>query len=473
MTTQHIETDYLIVGSGNMGLAFADTLLAETDAHITIVDRHAKPGGHWNDAYSFVALHQPSAYYGVNSLELGSGYKDVAGPNGGLYEQASGPEISGYFSRLMNQKLLPSGRVAYHPSSDYRGDNRFVSILSGEATEVKVCRKVVDATFYSPAVPSTHAPRFEIDEGVRVVAPNALPDLWKSRDANPPRRFVVIGGGKTGMDACIWLLANGAAPEAIQWVVPRDSWVINRLTVQSAPEFFHEVIGNRADQLEAAVNATSADDFFLRLEACRAMLRIDPQIVPSMFHYATLSIAEVDILRRIKNVVRLGRVLSVHPDAMQLEQGRVAVEPGTLFINCTASAFQPPQARPIFSGNMIVPQLVRAPLVAFSAATIAYVEAHGEDDGHQNRLCRPVPFPNSTQDYPAALLGNMMNQSLWNRDAAMREWMQGMRLDGFSRLILGADVQDAAKMAVIARLKRLAETAAANLTRLGQAAIAA
>ena len=54
-------TDYLVVGSGAVGLAFADTLLAETDAYITIVDRHGKPGGHWNDAYSFVALHQPSA----------------------------------------------------------------------------------------------------------------------------------------------------------------------------------------------------------------------------------------------------------------------------------------------------------------------------------------------------------------------------------------------------------------------------
>ena len=67
-----IRTDYLVVGSGAVGLAFADTLLAETDAHITIADRHGKPGGHWNDAYSFVALHQPSAFYGVNSMPLGS-----------------------------------------------------------------------------------------------------------------------------------------------------------------------------------------------------------------------------------------------------------------------------------------------------------------------------------------------------------------------------------------------------------------
>ena len=53
-----IDSDYLLIGAGAMGLAFADTLLTELpDVTITIIDRHGKPGGHWNDAYPFVALH--------------------------------------------------------------------------------------------------------------------------------------------------------------------------------------------------------------------------------------------------------------------------------------------------------------------------------------------------------------------------------------------------------------------------------
>ena len=56
-----LETDYLIIGAGAAGLAFADTLLTESpDTHITIVDLRSQVGGHWNDAYPFVALHQPS-----------------------------------------------------------------------------------------------------------------------------------------------------------------------------------------------------------------------------------------------------------------------------------------------------------------------------------------------------------------------------------------------------------------------------
>src|SRR3954453_14674731 len=53
-----------------MGMAFTDTLVSETDAQVVIVDRQHRPGGHWNRAYPFVRLHQPSAFYGVGSREL-------------------------------------------------------------------------------------------------------------------------------------------------------------------------------------------------------------------------------------------------------------------------------------------------------------------------------------------------------------------------------------------------------------------
>ena len=60
-----VETDYLVVGAGATGMAFVDTLVAESDVDVVMVDRRHRPGGHWLDAYPFVRLHQPSAYYGV------------------------------------------------------------------------------------------------------------------------------------------------------------------------------------------------------------------------------------------------------------------------------------------------------------------------------------------------------------------------------------------------------------------------
>jgi cation diffusion facilitator CzcD-associated flavoprotein CzcO len=41
-------TDYLVIGSGAMGMAFTDILMTETDARVVMVDRHHQPGGHWN-----------------------------------------------------------------------------------------------------------------------------------------------------------------------------------------------------------------------------------------------------------------------------------------------------------------------------------------------------------------------------------------------------------------------------------------
>ena len=84
---------------------------AESDAHVVMVDRNHRPGGHWNHAYSFVGLHQPSAFYGVNSRELSSWTKDQTGLNQGMYELSSGAEVLSYFDQIMRQRFLPSGRV--------------------------------------------------------------------------------------------------------------------------------------------------------------------------------------------------------------------------------------------------------------------------------------------------------------------------------------------------------------------------
>lgn len=470
MSMSHVETDYLIIGSGAVGLAFADTLLAETEAHITIVDRQGKPGGHWNDAYPFVTLHQPSAFYGVNSLELGSGLKDQVGLNKGLQELASGPEVSGYFDRVMKQRLLPSGRVLYHPLCNHLGDGLFESLLSRARTQVTVRRKLVDATFYSPEVPATHTPQFAVDPGVQLVPPNVLPGLWhqvhQRPGGRPPRHFVVLGAGKTAMDACLWLVQAGADVDTIQWVVPRDSWLVNRVSTQNGPEFFFDAIGGQADQFEAFASANSVEDLFLRLEACGAMLRIDRDHMPRMFHFATVSMDELAVLRRIRHVIRLGHVQALHEDDMVLAQGRVPVAPDTLFIDCTASAVRERPAQAVFQGKLVVPQLLRAPLISFSAALAAYVEAHYDDEEHKNRLCTPVPFTHTLSAYPRTMLANMSNQFQWGQDKPLRDWIRGSRLDGFGKLMAGANKGDADQMAVLTRLKDLAPAAVANLSRM-------
>jgi hypothetical protein len=461
----HIQTDYLIIGAGAVGLAFADTLLEQTNATITIVDRHGKPGGHWNDAYSFVALHQPSAFYGVDSIPLGENRKDNMGVNKGLYELASGPEVSGYFERVMRTRLLPSGQVTFYPMSDYRGDGKFVSLLSGTETTVTANKKTVDATFFNTTVPSTHTPKFEIKEGVRFAPLNVLPNLWMKPDTLPDH-FVIVGAGKTAMDAIVWLLGSGAAAEKISWIVPRDSWLLNRIKTQPGLEFFEETLGGQADQMEAFATAKDVDDLFLRLEACGVMLRIDPTVKPTMFHYATMSTGEVEQLARIKNVIRQGRVIEINATGIICENGQTMFPPNTLYVDCTASAVPPRDTVPVFQDGLITPQMVRIPQPAFSAALAAYVEANYETDEQKNALCGAIPLPNKLTDFPRAALGNMMNQFAWGQDKTLGAWITACRLDGFGKVIAQLTPEDTDKIAILKRLRSFSMAAAGNLTKL-------
>ena len=272
MATNRVDVDYLIIGAGAVGMAFADSLFTETDATMAIADRRDRCGGHWNDAYPFVRLHQPSGFYGVNSLELGSGRIEQAGLNAGLRELASGHEVVNHFDQTMRQRLLPSGRVHFFPMSEVDDDGAIVSRLSGERIEVNA-ERIVDGTWSQMRIPSMSPPPYDIAQGVDCVALNELPRLAPNYD-----EYVVIGAGKTGMDACNWLLENGVNPDRVRWVMPRDSWVLNRGNFQPGKEFFTRFCQSLADQVEAVAEAVSIDDIFARLESAGELGR-DPALL--------------------------------------------------------------------------------------------------------------------------------------------------------------------------------------------------
>jgi len=465
-----LETDYLIIGAGAAGLAFADTLLTESpDTHITIVDLRSQVGGHWNDAYPFVALHQPSSFYGVNSLELGTGRKYASGVNAGMYEMATGTQVTAYFQRVMEEQLLPSGRVVYRPMSRFVDGNRIVSLLSGAETPLTIRRKVVDATRFSPRVPATEAPPFKVAMSVRVCTPTGLAHLWLSaRDgAGRPDHYCIVGAGKTGMDTGVWLLDQGVPPEQISWVMPRDSWIVNRVTTQNGPEFFDEAIGGAVRQLQALAEASNVDDLFLRLEAAGQMLRLDPQVMPRMCHFATISEGELAQLRRIPHIIRKGRVQAVDAQGLNFASGTETMPMNTLYIDCTASALDVLRTtEPIFQPGKIVPQLVRAPLVSFSTALVAYVEAHYADDAQKNALCQPVPLVGGLGDYVHTQQLNLANQFAWSQDKGLRNWIRTIRLDAFSRLVAAVAPTDTDKVALLGQLRAGSLAAAANIPKL-------
>lgn len=42
------------------------------------------------------------------------------------------------------------------------------------------------------------------------------------------KKYLIIGGGKTGIDAVLYLLDHGVDPDRLMWVIPNDAWFLNR-----------------------------------------------------------------------------------------------------------------------------------------------------------------------------------------------------------------------------------------------------
>src|SRR5690606_34148229 len=109
-----------------------------------------------------------------NSTPLGNGRIDAVGLNAGLNELASGTEICAYFERVMQERLLPSGRVTWLPLHEVGEDGVAVSLVNGMRQRLVARRRWVDATQADTQVPATHGPRFKVAEGVTCLTPTEL-----------------------------------------------------------------------------------------------------------------------------------------------------------------------------------------------------------------------------------------------------------------------------------------------------------
>jgi hypothetical protein len=437
------EADYVVVGSGAVGLSFVDVILSESDATVIVVDRRPHPGGHWNDAYSFVRLHQPSAFYGVNSTALDRGVKDDRGPNAGLYELATGDEVRAYFDRVMST-YLASGRLRYLPLSEYNGNGLVTSLLTGRQTSVRGRRKVVDARYVGSCVPSTTPAPYRAATGVELVPVNDLAKVTCGHDA-----YVIIGAGKTAVDACLWLLDNGVDPSAVAWIRPRDAWFFDRANLQGG----EGTVNSFATQLEVAARTSSTDELVAGFEAAGQLMRIDRDHWPTMFRSATMAQGEVELLRQITNVIRLGRVSRIDRDAIVLDGGSVPTKANSLYVDCSAPGVPCRPPVPIFDDDTITLQYIMyGGHPTYSAALTAFIELRYDDDAPKNEICRPLPITGDLSDIPRNLVMDLTVREQWFTDTPIREWMSASRLDPTAQPAGGVAADGAAKDAALGRL---------------------
>ena len=453
-------TDYLVVGAGASGVAFTDALVAETDAEVTVIDRRPAAGGHWLDAYPFVRLHIPSAYYGVNSLPLGEDRIDEVGENAGFYERATGAEVREHFAEAA-ARLGHTGRVRILTGYEHLGrgaDGEQVrDLTTGDLHDVTVRRRVVDARYLEASVPSTHTPSFEVSPEARVVAVNDLPAAASSTSS-----YAVLGSGKTAVDACTWLLDNDVAPDRIKWIRPREAWFLDRAAFQPLDQVGGIIEGISLDT-EAAAQATDIDDLFQRLESSGRVSRIDPSRPARMYRGTMLSARELQAVRQVEDVVRLGHVRRIEGDRIVLAQGEVQTGPDVLHVDCTALGLRDAPAVPIFQPGTVVLQQVRQNSPSFNAALIGFVEAHWDDDRDKNRLCAPNPYASSVEDWPRLMSRTWASEYGWLSEPELSAWVAQSRLN-----LLRALPDHAAEPSVQASLQRFLTHVRPGIERLRQ-----
>lgn len=455
MTT--VNTDYLVVGAGTAGMGFVDTVLAASDREVVMVDRRPGPGGHWQEGYPFLRLHLPSDFYGVESMPLpSSAAVQSTGPEAGLFERGSGAEVCAYFDDVMRRSFLPSGRVRFLPRTEHLGGGRVRSLLSGEVTEVRVRESVVDATRNGAAVPETSPPPFEVADGARCVTPTGLTRLRER-----PAGYVIVGSGKTAMDTCVWLLEQGADPDAITWIRPRDTWALDRQYFQPAHLRLATVEGT-AMQVEAVGAADTVDDAFLQLERDGVVMRLDADVLPTMFRAPSLSRHEAELLRSIRGVVRRGHVRRIEADRILLADGEIPTSPATVHVHCAALGLPSERPGPVFADDVITLQLITRYNASLSVAMIGRVACTDLPLEEKNRLCASLPvLPGTPEDFFRLFLSGLLTEAAWQDHPDLRAWLRTTRLNPTRRMPGSADDEELRRIG-----SRVAAAMPAALARL-------
>jgi hypothetical protein len=459
-----MKVDYLIIGAGASGLSFLDVILTETDATVAIVDRRDAPGGHWNDAYPYVRLHQSSSFYGVCSRPLNRPRVQGAAIDPGTLELSTKSEVLHYFHDLMENTYLPTGRVTYLPMSENLGEGQVKSLISGAVTKFDITKKLVNSGTLSDlaSIPALHTRPYGVADGVVCIPPNDLPKHAPDHEA-----FTVIGAGKTGMDAITWLLQRGADPANITWVRP-NYWLFNREKIVNHPDHFISTMSAFQGELCALGTAASVAEYCAMMEDVGIWHRIDQDVMPQKFHAAVCSQAEINGLRSVKDVVRDGHVKRIEMDKLVMADREIAVAPGQLYVDCTAQggAILGADAPPVFDGDTINLFMVRCFQPIFSAALIAFLEAKVPDLQVRKACSRTVNFHETPAQYVEQMLRAIMNQGAWAKVPEVKAWIDTCRLYAVNHLLAGLTANDTEKLELLGQFGPLSQAAAENIPKM-------
>jgi len=386
-------------------MAFVDTIMSELpSATIIIVDKNAVPGGHWVHSYDYVHLHQPSLLYGVASRQLeGNWAKLMCRFTLPWNHHASKKEILTYFQSFVSDKIA-TGQLMYFPNSHYDFDQSvtkdgdhftytFSSMDDDAVPKETYCvtakEKLVNGVLGECIIPSQTPVQFHIDKEITMLTPNELYRTYNDSKCKKNQTYVVLGAGKTAMDAVIFLQTTMTiTPEKIVWVIPNDVWMLDR----GGPWSLEKALLKHDGDIHKSLQALEEKNFFVRLDE-------EKKVTPTKFRFPVIRAHELTILRKVKRIIRKGRVTSIqqklpvvtgdgtkNPMTVHFDGGGVkGKESSELFgssddysyIHCTSpGAFYGSRPIDVFhSDHQLDLFPIFPPPISISLSSIAYLEA--------------------------------------------------------------------------------------------------
>jgi hypothetical protein len=239
---------------------------------------------------------------------------------------------------------------------------------------------------------------------------------------------------------------------------------LNRAFIQPDPAIY---LGMTAELMRLAAEARSLPELFGQLEDAGIMLRIDRSVTPAMAKAPTLGRWELDLLRSIMHVVRLGHVRVARRGRLDLQEGSVALADDALVVNCAADGLKNRPLVPIWGSDVITLQPVRAGFPCFGAALAGYVEATRVDDAEKNRLCPPSSYGNSLTDWAWMNVRGARNSAAFSAEPDIKQWTDRIAVN--PARIPPEHAGSAGLDDAVGRLSRYLGPGVSNLARLAEA----
>lgn len=363
-TFQHFDAALVIIGAGLSGvsaLTVARRYLDEDDT-IVIADQLSNYGGQWLNAYDFVRLHQPYEFY--TAFDQGWAMKKKR------THLASRAEVLHHL-RDLGERNHPRTLFEhrYIGNDEVKGsdllDAKFQSVNDPSQYVIIRTPKIIRAS------PIKHVAPQSLQLSTKKVHSISIAQLTFELDKNIDSHMIVIGSGKSAMDAVLYInKRTNTAKRPITMVAGNGIAFFDRETIMPRTLLGRSFKGHPSLMLEYGLKWDGQNQAALMREMIDRRILNSPVPDPASCMFGNLGRDELETVQRSLGKIIKGRmsdIIDVNGIPMvRLEDGSTIVldqYPGSkriVVVNCTQHYANHGPAEPILQdrGRTLVSQLI-------------------------------------------------------------------------------------------------------------------